>query len=140
MHFKPDIMVPGIGVEHCRRPYGGGAKGQKQHLSAAMSLCREQAHLLRSAGVQAEEACRWQHLSQVHAVTLTALWRTTLSDLHPVRWSAGNIGDTGDTARHAKWRTSGTAWKDNRYWRSPPTSRTWGSHSKTCALFFLIGL
>ena len=37
-----------------------------------------------SANIQAEQARGWQHLSQVHAVTLTALWRTILSDLHRV--------------------------------------------------------
>ena len=37
---------------------------------------------------------RWQHLSQVHAVTLAALRRTTLSNLHRVAHS--------NTARHTK--------------------------------------
>ena len=47
---------------------------------AAASSCWEQAHVSLSTSIQAEEASEWRHMSQVHAVTLTALRRTTLSD------------------------------------------------------------
>ena len=47
---------------------------------AVASSCWEQAHVSLSTGIQAEEASEWRHMSQVHAVTLTALRRTTLSD------------------------------------------------------------
>ena len=45
---------------------------------ALASLCREEVHLLCSAAIHAEEGRAWHHLSQVHAVTLTALRRTKL--------------------------------------------------------------
>ena len=47
---------------------------------AVASSCWKQAHVSLSTGIQAEEASEWRHMSQVHAVTLTALRRTTLSD------------------------------------------------------------
>ena len=47
---------------------------------AAASSCWEQAHVSLSTSIQADEASAWRHMSQVHAVTLTALRRTTLSD------------------------------------------------------------
>ena len=47
---------------------------------AVASSCWEQAHVSLSTGIQAEEASELRHMSQVHAVTLTALRRTTLSD------------------------------------------------------------
>ena len=49
----------------------------------AASSCWEQAHLSLSTNIQADEASARQHMSQAHTVTLTALRRTTLSDL---RW------------------------------------------------------
>ena len=60
---------------------------------AVASLCWQQIHLLWSADIQAQEMRGWQHLSQVHTVTLTVLWRTTLSDLHRVAHN--------NTTRHA---------------------------------------
>ena len=48
---------------------------------AAASSCWE-AHDSQSASIQADKACAWRHMSQVHAVTLTPLRRTTLSDPH----------------------------------------------------------
>ena len=56
---------------------------------AAASSCWEQAHVWLSTSIQADEASEWRHMSQVHAVTLTALRRTTLSD---PRWDIR--GDT----------------------------------------------
>ena len=50
---------------------------------AAASSCWEQAHVSLSTNIQAHEASARRHTSQVHAVTLAALRRTTLSDL---RW------------------------------------------------------
>ena len=47
---------------------------------AVASSCWEQIHVSLSTGIQAEEASEWRHMSQVCAVTLTALRRTTLSD------------------------------------------------------------
>ena len=47
---------------------------------AAASSCWEQAHASLSTSIQADEASAWRHMSQVHAVTLTALRRMTLSD------------------------------------------------------------
>ena len=47
---------------------------------AAASSCWEQAHVWLSTSIQADEASEWRHMSQVHALTLTALRRTTLSD------------------------------------------------------------
>ena len=47
---------------------------------AAACSCWERAHLSLSTTIQAEEASARRHMSQVHAVTLAALWRTTLSD------------------------------------------------------------
>ena len=40
---------------------------------AAASSCWEQAHVSLSTSIQAEEASEWRHMSQVNAVTLTAL-------------------------------------------------------------------
>ena len=61
---------------------------------AAASLRWEQAHLLRSTNIQADEADERQHMSQVHAVTWTALRRTSLSDPH---WEV-----RGNTAQRMK--------------------------------------
>ena len=47
---------------------------------AAASSCWEQAHVSLSTNIQADEASARRHMSQVHAVTLMALRRTTLSD------------------------------------------------------------
>ena len=47
---------------------------------AAASSCWEKAHVSLSTSIQAEEASEWRHMFQVHAVTLTGLRRTTLSD------------------------------------------------------------
>ena len=61
---------------------------------AAASSCWEQAHLLRSTNIQADEASARRDLSQVHVVTLAALRRTTLSD---PRWEV-----QGTTAQRMK--------------------------------------
>ena len=47
---------------------------------AAASSCCEHAHASLSSSIQADEASEWRHMTQVHAVTLTALEGTTLSD------------------------------------------------------------
>ena len=47
---------------------------------AAASLCWEQVHLSMSTTIQADEASARWHMSKVHAVTPTALRRTTLLD------------------------------------------------------------
>ena len=46
---------------------------------AAASSCWEQAHVLLSTSIQADEASAQRHMSQVHTVTLAALRRTTSS-------------------------------------------------------------
>ena len=61
---------------------------------AMATPCWEHVFLLWSADIRAEEARRWQHVSQVHVVTLMALGWTTLLDLHWVVHS--------NTARYAK--------------------------------------
>ena len=48
-------------------------------LTAAFS-CWGQAHISLSTNIQADDASAQRHMSEVHAVTLTALRRTTLSD------------------------------------------------------------
>ena len=62
--------------------------------NVAASLSWEQAHLLLPADIQVEEVRAWRHMSQVHTVTLTALWQMTLSNFHRVV--------RGDVAQHAK--------------------------------------
>ena len=47
---------------------------------AAASSCWEQAHLSLSTNIQVDEASAGRHMSQLYAVTLTALRRMTLSD------------------------------------------------------------
>ena len=51
----------------------------KTHVRSAVVTACVNCHRM-STGIQAEEASEWRHMSQVHAVTLTALRRTTLSD------------------------------------------------------------
>ena len=60
-------------------PPRGAVHGIVPKLATASS-CWEQAHVSLFTSIQAEEASEWRHMSQVHAVTLTALRHTTLSD------------------------------------------------------------
>ena len=60
----------------------------------AASSCWEQAHVSLSTNIQADDASARWHMSEVHAVTLTALRQTTLSD---PRW-----GIRGATAQRMK--------------------------------------
>ena len=77
---------------------------------ATASSCWEQAPVLLATIIQAEEAAEWRHMSQVHAVTLEALRRTTLS--HP-RWDCRGttaqrlkrLRDENPSETHKKWRT-----------------------------------
>ena len=77
---------------------------------AAASSCWEQAHVSLCTSIQAEEASKWRHMSQVHAVTLTALRQTILSD---PRWDSRGATaqrmkrsrDENPPKRHEKRRT-----------------------------------
>ena len=71
--FADGVLCPFPPVAHDRIPQGA-VHGNAEASSA--SLRWEQAHLLRSVDIQADEACQWRHMSQVHAVTLIALRRT----------------------------------------------------------------
>ena len=56
------------------------ARSTASRMLAAASLCWEHSHVSLTTIIQAEQESEWRHMSQVHAMTLTALRRPTLSD------------------------------------------------------------
>ena len=84
---------------------------------AAASSCWEHAHVSLSTIIQADEASARWHMSQVHAVTLMALRRTTLSD---PRWEIRGataqrmkrLRDENPPETHKKRRTEALEMQD----------------------------